>query len=397
MANKQISDLTEATSLGASDLFLIETSGGDSRKITRSNTSFLADIMTVVSRDATGDYVCDGTSDQTQINQAITAVNGNGGGTIYVKAGSYVISSSIIPLSNVHIIFDKNATVTRAIDIEMVSSSSEISNFKIEGGRFCNDTGTNEIITLSNINNEEIEIAGMTFVKCGGRAIYVGGDFKVINCNGIDIAQGIGTPDLSLQTSGAYKIPRCIIESCFFENQTFSGSQNEGVDINWHNLGYATINDCICRGYHDASFELNCRYYQVSNCIAIGANGYAPTPGHFAFAIKEEATDGRLHTGNVTNCIVINLNGTGYGFYTDRANSINFNGCQVISTDLTNSIGYRISGATSESVVMNGCMAQNCNQGIYSSIGGILTAIAFQDIDCTTRIYETGGSTTLID
>jgi polygalacturonase len=56
-------------------------------------------FVTVGSADA--DYITDGTADQVQIQAAIDAVVAAGGGTIFVKAGTYSISSSIVVKSDI--------------------------------------------------------------------------------------------------------------------------------------------------------------------------------------------------------------------------------------------------------------------------------------------------------
>jgi hypothetical protein len=66
---------------------------------TRTNLGLQAKtFLTVGSADA--DYITDGTADDVQIQLAIDAVNGVGGGTVFVKAGTYDIVSSIVPCSN---------------------------------------------------------------------------------------------------------------------------------------------------------------------------------------------------------------------------------------------------------------------------------------------------------
>ncbi|HUS25771.1 MAG TPA: right-handed parallel beta-helix repeat-containing protein [Nevskiaceae bacterium] len=49
------------------------------------------------------DYACDGVADDAEINAAVTAVHAVGGGTVFIKAGTYNIRSQIRPKSNVHI------------------------------------------------------------------------------------------------------------------------------------------------------------------------------------------------------------------------------------------------------------------------------------------------------
>lgn len=50
------------------------------------------------------DYVTDGTADDVQINQAITAVSAAGGGIVYLKKGTYNTTASIVMASNVRLV-----------------------------------------------------------------------------------------------------------------------------------------------------------------------------------------------------------------------------------------------------------------------------------------------------
>lgn len=53
-----------------------------------------------VATDGTGDYNCDGEDDQVEINEAISYIDLIGGGTVHLKQGTYIISSSIELTSN---------------------------------------------------------------------------------------------------------------------------------------------------------------------------------------------------------------------------------------------------------------------------------------------------------
>lgn len=59
--------------------------------------------VTVVSANGTGDYNATGVNDQVPIQSAINAVSGLGGGIVFIRAGTYNLSASIVPISNVSI------------------------------------------------------------------------------------------------------------------------------------------------------------------------------------------------------------------------------------------------------------------------------------------------------
>ena len=66
-----------------------------SKKSNKQKNLFDSFILTVA-RDGSGNFNCDGESDEVQINQAIDSVVNRGGGTVYIKSGQYTISKDII-------------------------------------------------------------------------------------------------------------------------------------------------------------------------------------------------------------------------------------------------------------------------------------------------------------
>jgi len=56
-----------------------------------------------VATDGTGDYNCDGVDDHVEINLAISSVEAMGGGTVHIKAGTYVINDAIVLCSNLNL------------------------------------------------------------------------------------------------------------------------------------------------------------------------------------------------------------------------------------------------------------------------------------------------------
>ena len=65
---------------------------------------FLAKPFSATVGFSNADYICDGVADNIQIQAAIDAVNAAGGGTVYVKPGTYDINVQLTSKSNVSII-----------------------------------------------------------------------------------------------------------------------------------------------------------------------------------------------------------------------------------------------------------------------------------------------------
>jgi len=68
-------------------------------------------VQKVVATDGSGDYNCDGTDDQVEIQQAIDDVSALGGGTVFLRAGVYNISASIVLKRNICLCGDPGGTI----------------------------------------------------------------------------------------------------------------------------------------------------------------------------------------------------------------------------------------------------------------------------------------------
>jgi parallel beta-helix repeat protein len=109
----------------------------------------------IVATDGSGDYNCNGTDDQTEINSAIDAVNTAGGGAVYLRAGTYTISSNVVIKSNIILRGEGEATVIKLEDEATLSSAGLIravdgashfvlENFVVDGNKSNQTSGTNK-------------------------------------------------------------------------------------------------------------------------------------------------------------------------------------------------------------------------------------------------------------
>ncbi len=67
-----------------------------SQKAVRTFAGGSKSVSKTVSTGADGDYTCDGTADEVQIQAALDAVSAGGGGTVFLKEGTYYISNATI-------------------------------------------------------------------------------------------------------------------------------------------------------------------------------------------------------------------------------------------------------------------------------------------------------------
>lgn len=98
MANQKITDFSAVTTAASTDILPIVINPGSTpvnKKITLSNfqSTFSLPFTTVGFSKA--DYVCDGVADDVQIQAAIDAVSTAGGGIVYIKEGTYDITSNV--------------------------------------------------------------------------------------------------------------------------------------------------------------------------------------------------------------------------------------------------------------------------------------------------------------
>jgi len=98
------------------------------------------------------DYVCDGTSDETEINNALNALP-SAGGVVRLAEGTYTIDGAItIPASNVALVGSGSGTVIRVANnlnpalLYMVRASGRnnvlVTNIQLDGNKANNATGT---------------------------------------------------------------------------------------------------------------------------------------------------------------------------------------------------------------------------------------------------------------
>ncbi|RLA79875.1 MAG: hypothetical protein DRG36_04210, partial [Deltaproteobacteria bacterium] len=220
-------------------------------------TKELSNIV-YVARDGTGDYNCDGTDDQIEINQAISDINSTGGGTVHLEAGTYIISDSINLSSN--LIFEGEGTEKTTIKIEDGStkenwatiageriSNATIRNLTIDGNKDnCpvpnGINGDVNAINLYNSNNLTVENVkminfwtdGVMFVHSNNSVVK---DCKVIQ-GGHDGLRAIYSENITFSnnyvySSGTgntgiriYESSNCVIENNYFNVYGF------GIEIN---------------------------------------------------------------------------------------------------------------------------------------------------------------------
>ncbi|MCK4329604.1 right-handed parallel beta-helix repeat-containing protein [candidate division WOR-3 bacterium] len=110
----------------------------DQQTTTAANTGYHAPTLTVsMSPDSTGDWVCDGTADDVEIQAALDQINTLGGGVVYVKQGTYNLSSNLTPYSNTILMGTGPGTVLNRTTATAINVNNKtrvvIENLRITG------------------------------------------------------------------------------------------------------------------------------------------------------------------------------------------------------------------------------------------------------------------------
>lgn len=244
----------------------------------------------IVSRSAKDkpDYICDGVNDDVQIQAAIDAVGAAGGGTVFLRAGTYVIGTQIdLDSTEVHLVGEgMGATVLQAkaafstgtaiiaadqsfISIQHLTVDGNKANQTTEAhtGIYCgfNSTAFTDIF----IDNVEVKNVNL------GIGIYTDIDKTIISkCISHDNEDNGIYADTSANTS---KILNCISYSNASDGIFVDTSYVNVVGCtSYSNTGdgftggekYVSYTNCIAYSNTAEGFDINNTNIVVSGCIA---------------------------------------------------------------------------------------------------------------------------------
>jgi len=149
------------------------------------------DSQVTVSRDGSGDFNCDGTDDNIQIQQAIDSIAAVGG-IVFIRKGVYDISASITLPSNIHLTGEGNSSqlvladttnediVENANQLVLTDENIEVSNLYFDGNRD-NQTVVRHCVGLHGANYSKVHNNYMK--DAFGDGVYMAGctNIKVYN------------------------------------------------------------------------------------------------------------------------------------------------------------------------------------------------------------------------
>jgi len=180
-------------------LAVVTTSGGDIISITDNRTGYNFMVpgaaggtvsVIVAAADSSdrhklqADYVCDGTADDVEINEALSQVKAAGGGTVFLSAGSYTLADTIKIPSDVTLAGEGTATKlafdTSVSDKTMITNDCNytfaqrhptgnkniiISNIYIDGDKGNRGNGADSIWTVGFNTVENLTLENLTIVN----------------------------------------------------------------------------------------------------------------------------------------------------------------------------------------------------------------------------------------
>ncbi len=368
--------------LGTASNPLVVTGGGGSS----SGGAIATYTVCAVDKTATYDcdYTADGTNDQTEINQAITAAAAlTYGGTVFLTEGHFNISASIVPKSNVKIVgagmtntvllglsgLSNTAVVQDTTNFTAASplTNFEASDFKIDGTSM-NHTGYNVArkgfyirhlarTTFRNlyIYNTPASGLGIDFLVdsvIDGNIIDTCGTAGNLGSNGI----GIGTAG---DTAGVETDEPLIITNNITKNNANTGIVVEGQSatvptkryIIANNISYGNYDGIRVDATSDTIVSNNQSYENTNNGLFIDGTGAISNSD-----VSGIIVDGNLLTENGLNGIEIQ----------DEA----FANKIIVSNNIVReNTNYGVSIKSSNSIVEGNIISDNGLTGLYVPLG----------------------------
>jgi hypothetical protein len=272
----------------------------------------------VVATAEPADYVCDGTADDVQIQAALDAVGAAGGGTVFIKEGTYQIAAQLTITANVELRGAGTTATILALDsgvddnLLMIGSNSKLSNLTIDGNDAGQTINTVDAVVLTSAS-ENISIEDVIVHNSARHGIVVFDGLTDVYFNRIEAydnyaggigIQGYGT---NIHFSNVYS----------HDNGTVVVGGDGIVGYNPANDG-VFVTDCYCynnvgHGIHLGGKHINIENINVHNNTNQGL-------------LLRNSDDSVLEEANVNN--VFSYSNTSYnvGFYNIdglTANNIN--------------------------------------------------------------------------
>jgi parallel beta-helix repeat protein len=327
----------------------------------------------VVSTDNTGDYQTDGLEDDVEIQAAIDAVEAAGGGVVFIRAGTYVISTElVIDSANVNLIGEgidatviqlKAAFPTGEAGIVAGADNISVGMMTIDGNKANQTTESHNGIengTSTTVYDNcfyDLEVKNINHSSTTGNGIYLvyGERTKIERCHCTGI-EGYG-----------FQVNSGVIYTSIVSSFASSNSVH-GFLI----LGAKTmLNNCTAYSNSSSGFYMDSGMGLCGNCVA-----FQNTVHGFYLTSRD----------TITGCI--SEDNTQYGVYTDSTRS-KIVGCHLYDNGKH---GIYVDGADNCIIsgnyidIFNGLDADNTYSGI------LLTGTALRNVVVGNRIMQIAGT-----
>lgn len=336
-------------------------------------TNFKPDVKAasvVVARDGTGDYNCDGTADDVQIQAAIDSLSSTGG-TVYIKKGTYDITKTITAYDDVVIYGDGNATLLKLaneINDELIRYISlnnvQITNLSFDGNK-SNQSGTAknmvEILECNNIifSNNYVKNSikdGVYF--SGSNNIVCNENFAIDNTrNGIAFGSSNG---------------RNYYVTCN-DNYCENNAANAGISI--EPVTYGNFKGNLLKNNPNGIANSGLSASDINRFVSIISNTIVGTGSSGTGIRSDDAYDCVISENTITQ--------VNNGIYVDTNKNLVINN-NVVS-DCVNS-GITLSNISGSEFIVNG--NRIFNNGDYGIIGSVDNSIISNNYVCNNSLRQ---------
>lgn len=283
-------------------------------------------------------YRTDGVADEVQINQAITAVNAAGGGTVQLLAGTFTIAAPIVQQSNVTLLgAGPGCTKVAAVagysnTYKWMVNASGSATTNTAMTLASNATFADQLLTITaSAETAAIAAGDHVFVKASRDADpivtshrYVGEFVKVLSVvsNSVNIYNSLRDSYATADTALAYRVSfveNCVIEGIeFYQADALGTRTNNAAIISLILTKNASVRRCLLRhndgpgvyiGQSLGTYVSDCSIRDLHNVspafgygVLIGGASEGVAVFDCNFENVRHAVDGGPHTGEPNFC-----------------------------------------------------------------------------------------------
>jgi parallel beta-helix repeat protein len=321
------------------------------------------------------DYICDGTADDIQIQQALTAISVLGGGSLFIREGTYDITANMSTPSNT-----------------IIQGAGWSTKLKMSSG--VNLSSIFSCLSKSNVVYRDMELDGNKTNQTGPQICTL---ISASQGNKI-IADNIYAHD-SIQ-QGIYwgGVTNCVIKNCYGYNNggiVLPNGRLEGFGFGFNESGTTpSTNNLITNCRADSNYEGGYSIYSggtyisrnnvISNCIASNMSS-SPAVAFNIFSNTFGPTSNSITGCSVYNCYV-GVQISGYAPYNEIVNN------NIYQTTF---VGIYIHGSARNTLVSNNIVRKAGNNGItidssrYASIlNNVITGCSSNGISIATSDFS---------